>query len=238
MIFPVLKIESKVQVNEKTRISGIKSYTSTEEASVSLIRIKPSASDSFIEVSAIDPTDYVAWYLDWQYSTAGTKTIDLEITTDGSAVVSQKTIEVVLSATEKLFSSDEDLVSLEPDILNYVKDGKNSFNDFHRQSQSAILDEIYRNRIMSTTGEKITVDEVLDVSEVKFWSLYMTLNKIFRSISNKPDDVFADRAKYYEKKELEAFNQAMNQMRIDYNKDGVLDDTESYNLRTVDVFRR
>lgn len=238
MIFPVLKTEKKIQVNEKTRISGIKSYTSPGEAAVSLVRIRPTASGSFMTVSTIDPTDYRSWYLDWQYDAAGIQTIDLEITTDGAAVVSSKTIEVVTSAAENLFSTDDDLTILESDILDYVKPGKDSFNDFHRQAQESIMDEIYRNRIFANDGSKLTVAQVVDVVELKPWSKYMVLNKIFQGLSNKIDDVFSAKSKYYAVKEHEAMQMAMNQMRLDYDKSGTIEQTEQQDLRTVVMVRR
>lgn len=238
MIFPVLKIESKVQIGEKTRINGTKSYTSPNEAAVSLVRIKPTASESFITVSALDATDYTAWLLDWQYDTAGIQTISLEITTNGAPVVVTKTIEVVTEAAEKLFSSDADIEYLEPGLIEFVKYGKNSFNDVHRQAQSAIMDEIYRNRIFAADGSKLTVAEVVDVAELKFWSIYMVLNKIFQGLSNKIDDVFAAKSKYYASKEHEALQMAMNQMRLDYDKSGTIEETEQQDFRSVELVRR
>lgn len=238
MIFPVLKVESRVQTGEKTRLNGIKSYTTPGEAAVSLVRIRPTASGSFITVSTIDPTDYTTWFLDWQYDTAGNQTIDLEITTNGAPVVVSKVIEVLNPVDERLFSSDLDIEQLEPGLLDFVKPGKNSFNDVHRQAQIAIMDEIYRNRILATDGSKLTALQVVDTAELKFWSLYMVLNKIFQGLSNKVDDVFANKSKYYASKEHEAMQMCMNQMRLDYNKDGTVEQTEQYDFRTVEMVRR
>lgn len=237
MIFPVLKIEKKIQVNEKTRINATKSYKTSEEMGVSLVRIRPSASDSFYTVTTLDPSDNTTWFLDWQYSTAGIKTIDLEITTDGSPVVISETIEVVTAAAENLFSVDADIVALEPDAIEYCKDGKNSLNDFHRQAQASILDELYRKKIMSTDGEKLDAEDVIDVQELKPWSIYMVLTKVFQSMSNKVDDVFAQKSKYYESKRLEAENMAMNQLRLDFNKDGNQELAEQIAYRTIEMVR-
>lgn len=58
-IFPVLEIEEKVQVSDKTRLDGQKSFVS-HGAAISQLRIKPSKNDAFIDVTS-------AKYLDWQF---------------------------------------------------------------------------------------------------------------------------------------------------------------------------
>jgi hypothetical protein len=58
-IFPVLELEEKVQVSDKTRLDGQKSFIS-HGAAISQVRIKPSKNDAFIDVTAPK-------YLDWQY---------------------------------------------------------------------------------------------------------------------------------------------------------------------------
>ena len=57
--------------------------------------------------------------------------------------------------------------------------------------------------------------------------------------SNKPDDVFRQKAQYYGSKEVEWMNYALNSLRLDYNKDGVIDeDAEKKDFRTTAVLRR
>ena len=68
-IFGNLHLEEKVQVNEKTRIDCTKSFIS-DEAAISLVRIKPEDGGSFVTVTSDK-------YLDWAYETAGTKTATL-----------------------------------------------------------------------------------------------------------------------------------------------------------------
>lgn len=239
MIFPVLKLEAKVQTNEKTRLDGTKSYTSIDEAAVSLVRIKPDSSDPYITVATgANATNSELWYLDWQYSSSGTKHPEIEITTNATPSTYTVDITVANPNAEKLFSSDTDLIAEEPDILKYVKDGKNSFNDFHRVAQEKIMDEIYRQRIFNTDGNKLTIDEVLDTVELKQWSKYMVLKLIFESMSNKVDDIFSVKSTKYAQFEQKAFNECMNQMRLDYNKDGELNKADEFDFRSVELIRR
>lgn len=239
-VFPILELEAKVQTNEKTRLSGIKSYLTQNEAAVVLVRIKPSANDSFITVSATDPTDASAWYLDWQYASAGTQTVTIEMSNGVGPTITtvSKDIEVVLPADEKLFSSDYDLAAEEPDILSYIKPGRANYNDIHRVCQYKIMDEIYRSRIFNSDGNKLTIAEVLDVEELRPWSKYMALKLIFMGMSNSVDDVFQKRSELYASYEQKAYNEAMNQMRLDYNKDGINDKADQKDWRSVDLIRR
>jgi hypothetical protein len=236
-IFPKLEIEAKIQIGEKTRINATKSYKTQGEAAITLVRIRP---DSLVATwfTVSDVLDASTYWLDWEYSAAGDYICQIEITTNGAAVTNSATITVVAEATENLFSKDGDISTQEPDILKFVKDGKTGFNDFHRFAQASIMDEIYRARIFNTDGGKLTVAEVLDVEELKPWSVNMVLRNIFQSISNKVDDVFQNKSNFYAAKEVEDRNRAMNQMRLDFNKDGILSTTEQYDMRSLELVRR
>jgi hypothetical protein len=236
-IFPKLEIEPKIQVGEKTRINATKSYKTQGEAATTLVRIRPdSAVATWFTVA--DVLDASTYWLDWEYAAAGTFVCQVEITTNSVAVVSSSTIEVVTSVTEHLFSSDADIYTQEPDLMKFIKDGKSGYNDFHRLAQASIMDEIYRARLFNSSGGKLVVADVLDVSELTPWSVNMVLKNIFQALSNKTDDIFSVKAKIYGGKETEDRNRAMNQMRLDYNKDGILANTEAIDMRSIELVRR
>lgn len=243
-IFPKLIVENKIQENEQTRINGTKSYKTQNEAAITLVRIRPdNALPDWITVAQTlplvgDVNDVSSFYIDWEYSSAGTYACEIEITTDGAPVVATADIVVVTALVENLFSSDSDLSVLEPDILKYIKEGKSSYMDFHRAAQAQIMDEIYRARIFDVNGDKLTVADVLDVSELGPWSVNVVLKNIFQGISNAKDDVFLDKSKYYGVQEFEARNRAMNQMRLDFNKDATLVGDEPVDMRTLELVRR
>ncbi len=70
-IFPHLELEDSVQVNDRTRLSGINSYVTQDNAAVDTIEIKPGSSGSYITVydSAVDTTlTSDDWYLDWEFT--------------------------------------------------------------------------------------------------------------------------------------------------------------------------
>jgi hypothetical protein len=228
MIFPVLKLENIVQVNDKTRLDGSKSYTTPNEAAISLVEIEPESGAGFFDVTENK-------YLDWQYATNGSKSITLRITTDGSPITLTKALVIISAADDKLFSSDEQLTAHEPNILDYVRDGRNSFLDVHRASQDKILNWLDEHRIVDANGARLTKDAIVNIEEVSNWSKYMTLKTIFEGLSNSVGDVFSAKSKTYE--ELEVASKNKSQIRLDLDGDGEEDPT-AYDLRTFTLRRK
>ena len=228
MIFPVLELEEVLQINDKTRIDAEKTFVSVDEAAITLIEIEPEAGSGFIDVTSVK-------YLDWQYSTDGNKVISLRVTTDGSPVSSTKTLSVLTEASDRLFSSDAELLPYEPNILEWVREGRNSFLDVHRASQDGILSYLDENRIWDSEGNKLTKEAITDLQEVNDWSKFMTLRLIFEGISNAVDDIFREKALRYKELEVKARNRAA--IRLDRDGDGITDEIKT-DLRSTGLFRR
>lgn len=233
-IFGVLQLETVVQTNDKTRLDATKSFPSKEHAAITLVRIKPSAADSFITVNGTGTTTK-DWFIDWQYSSAGTKTVTLEITA-GAVETFTQTISVVTSADDLLFSNDAALTGYEPDILKWVRPGRNSFLDVHRAAQSLILDWLDSIRLWNRDGGKLTKADLSLTDDLTQLSTYWTLMLIFRGLSNKTDDVFAKKASDYESKVMEAKNRG--RIQADLNGDAEIDATEGEDQRSYFMVRR
>lgn len=232
MIFGALELEDVVQVSDKTRLNATKSFISKDNAAVTLVEIQPEASESFITVTG---TSYKDWYLDWAYSGATrTVTVSLRITA-GTVSTFTKSISVVTSASDYLFSSDQDLVALEPDILKWVPDGRASYLNVHRAAQKKIMDWLNESGIEDQSGNKLTKAALVDIDEVKSWSRDLTLSLIFKGLQNAVDDVFASKAKYYESESLKRQNRA--KLRLDLDGDAVVDIGESINMISRDMVR-
>jgi hypothetical protein len=228
MIFPVIQLEASVQESDKTRLDATKTYITPDEAAITLVEIEPHTGDGYIDVTT-------NLYLDWQYPTDGEKTVTLRVTTDGAPESLIKTIMVLSVADDKLFSSDQDLMPYEPELLNWVRAGRNSFLDVHRASQDRILTYLDEKRIWDTNGDRLTLDAITDVVEVKDWSKFMTLRLIFEGISNATDDVFHEKALRYKALEVEARNRAA--LRLDRDGDGETDVTK-LDMRSIFMVRR
>jgi hypothetical protein len=234
-IFGNIETESTVQVNDKTRINCTKTFLSKDEAAITLVRIKPSGTDSFITVSGVTPL-YKDFFLDWEYATAGQKVITLEITTDGSPVEYLAAIDVVSVADDKLLSSDKDLTAVEPDILKWVPQGRNSFLNVHRKSQQLILDWLDSIRIWRNDGSKLTKADLSLTDDLKQLSIYTTLELIYMGISNKVDDVFLAKSREYRGKALDIKNRG--RIQADFDGNGTLDSNDSVDMRSFNLVRR
>lgn len=225
MIFPNLEVEPVVQVLDKTRLDASKTFTTPNEAAISLIRIKPSATDSFIDVTSL-------MYLDWAYLTDGNKTVTVEVTTDGAPVTITKDISVLTEANDYLFSNDSDLVDKESDILKWVSPGRASFKDKHRAAQKLIVS--YLNDIKGfrdASDNRLTKASLIDKEEVRQWSVFLTLRLIFQSLSNAVDDVFDKKSRYYS--DFEELYKNKSLLVLDLNGDNVKDFIRPTSIRIV-----
>jgi hypothetical protein len=176
------------------------------------------------------------FYLDWQYTTAGVKTVTLEVTTNSTPEIFTATIEAVSESDDKLFSSDKDLMAIEPDILKWIPVGRNSFLNVHRASQKMILDWLDSIRIWRYDGTKLTKADLSLTDDLNQLSIYTTLELIFMGISNKTDDVFLQKAREYRSKALDV--KQRGRIQADFNGNGTLDDVEGADMRSFNLFRR
>lgn len=232
-IFPHIQAESVIQIDDKIRLGAMKTFISAGEAAITLVEIEPHTGDGFIDITNID-SDLL--YLDWAYSTDGTKTISLRVTTDGTPVTITKDILCVSEADDKLFSTDDQLQQHEVSILKYIPRGKNSFKYVHRLCQNEILEQLYKDGYVSVTNEKLTKDNVIRIDEVSQWSKYMALRIIFRDLSNAIEDIYDQKSKRYENEEHIFRTKAI--LKLDYNNDGAQGEYESFNISTRGISRR
>jgi hypothetical protein len=210
MLFPVLKFESKVQVDDQTRLDGSKSYVSQDEDALDLIEIDPDGS-GFIDVTETR-------YLDYEYSTAGTKLVTIRVDNGTTPVTKTYDLVVVSSEDDMLFSSDEVLAAYEPDILNYVRAGRNSYKDVHRRVQALILDWLDSNRLWKSGTERYVASDLIDIQDFKEWSTFWALQLIFESLSDKVDDKWSEKAKMY--KSMAKAASERGTLRLDANANG------------------
>lgn len=212
MIFPTLQLESVLQVDDKTRLDGTKTYITPDEEAITLIEIEPEASVGFIDVTNKK-------YLDWQYATDGDKAVTIRVTTDGTPESSSKTITVVTEVDDKLFSADSELTPHEPDILNYVESGRNTYKKEHRRAQEIIIAYLDEHKVHGPTGERLDKSAIIDIEEVNEWSKYIVLRLVFEGRSNAINDIFMDKAMKY--RTLEEAARQRGVLRLDRTGDGI-----------------
>ena len=209
-----------VQVDEKFRIDCTRTFLHPGDHNIQSMTVEVEASGDSFDITANQ-------YLDYAYSTAGTKTITVTVVHSGQGhpnVTKTATIEVKTATDEKLFSNDSDLISHEVDILNYLPEYKADYRYAHRLAQETILNDLNERGIRDSNDNRLTAAAIVDVEEVRQWSKYKTLSYIFESLSNAIDDIFADKAARYRDMASSSAGRAL--VRLDTNSDGTYD-TES-----------
>lgn len=218
MLFPVLKFESKVQVDDQTRLDASKSYVSQDEAALTIIEIDPDGT-GYINVTATK-------YLDWQFAVAGTTTATVRIDNGTTPVTKSYDITVVTAATDSLISNDESLSVYEPDLLSFVRPGRNSYKDVHRRVDALILDWLDSNRLWKTNGDRYVKADLIDQQDFKEWATFWALQLIFEGLSDKVDDKWAQKAGVYKALAKAACNRGT--LRLDSNGSGEITSGEKF----------
>ena len=226
MIFINLKKESVVQVGDKTRLDISGTFiTSGTGATITLMEIDPDNTGTFYDVTSDQ-------YLDWAYTSNGDATIAIRVT-DSDLVVSNetKTISVLSEAEDNLFSSDESLLASEGDLKLYLREGRTTFLDKHREAQQRILGELDRAGMTKSDGSKYEASDIVNVEEFKEWSKYLALQIIFEANSNDINDIFFEKSGRYRTLANETKHRAF--IRIDRDGDGQTEKQEVFSSYLV-----
>lgn len=143
---------------------------------------------------------------------------------------------VYSSTGDRLFCTDHDLTAHEPDLMKWVRSGRSSFKDVIRRSQGLIIAWLDEKGYVNAYGDKFNKWDIADLEEVRQWSIFQTLKLIMQGLSNVTDDVFDKKAKEYSKFEEAARQRVI--LRLDTNRDGVVDATEGLFISSGNLFRR
>jgi|CXWL01.1.fsa_nt_gi hypothetical protein len=233
MIFPNLILEDVVALNDKTRLDATKSFISKDNVAITLVEIEAETGSGFVTVGG--PGNSKDWYLDWQYSAAGTKTVSCRITAGGTTTITS-TLVVPTDTVDNLFSSDSDLTALDSDILKYIPSGRSSFKNVHRKAQRLILAWLDENGHTDTNGDRLTAAAIINKEEVKSWSAALVLSLIYSGLSNQVGDIFGENAKQFAS--MAASHRSRLILRLDTSGDGVIAQGEGVNVISLDMVRR
>ena len=224
----------KAQIGEKVRIFAGESYASSGSNDLTSLLIDPETASTAIEVFNSRKSQR---FLDWQYSSAGSKTVTLTVSngvdTDGVLTFD---IEVVTASAENLFSNDNDLVEIENDIMGYLPSDRSDFRYAHRAAQRHILDSLNNRRVYGDDGERLTATQIIDIKEVQDWSKYWALYLIFKDNKKTEGDTFIDTGKMY--KEMADQAAEKSGLRLDFDRDGTQESHENRDMRSGVLRRR
>lgn len=233
MIFLNCLRETIVQVNDRTRIDVSKSFIANNSP-ITDIKIEP---DSGAGLISVFNTNQDKWFLDWAYTTPGEKTITVEAT-DGSNTVSQTFKVLALSEEDDfLYSTDEQVFTLESELRKYIPPGRNSYKNIHREAQARILNFLDRKGIWQLNGDPYTKKQVNLKGELSNWSLYEALFIIYTDLFISVGEKFAEKVNQY--KELRNIERERSSIRIDRNGNGSIEpSSEAQDLRSVRMIKR
>lgn len=229
-IFPILKSDDVVFTGDKIRFAADESFLAPGIVFAAISHeISTDGGITWYNITAKK-------YVDWIFTTSGVKTISLRINTTLSNQVITKNVAVLDLTTQKLFSKDNDLYSYETDIDQYLPKKWSSWNLVHLNAQKFIVDWLDEKGLFSVDGKKYTKDDITDVSQVRQFSVFKTLEFIFDSNIKIVDDYFTLKRDHYRR--LADEKSAKSQLALDYNKDTINnDEIERTNLFSVVIKR-
>jgi hypothetical protein len=209
VIFPAILAPVLSQVNEKVYLDASSSYA-TGSDEITLVEIRPTSSDSWETVSLSDKE------LTWIFSSAGDFTASVRI---NSTEVKAVTFKIVTAEDDKLFSTDDNLVDIEGEIMIYLRCGKSSFNNKHREAQKLILEELNSRGLRDEDGNEITKSNIAITKELNAWSRYLALYLIYFDVSVDQNSVYWEKAQRY-KKAAQKASMDRQFITIDHSGDG------------------
>jgi hypothetical protein len=248
-IFIDIKNDSTVQVGDKVRFDLTKSFVPrpfVTASDITRIEVDPIGGTSWVTIhnSALPATKLAVkdWYFDWVYlnqsnvSSGQSQPISFRFTaSDSTTQTKSVSFNLLTSAQDNLFSNDNDLIAHEPDIMKWLPEGRSSWIYVHRRAQERILSYLFEKGYKNNDGTPFTKAQILEKYDVKEWSTFMVLKIIFGSIINSKDDVFVQKARFYENLEGKANK---TDIRVDLNADGTQSQEETVSLNGPLLFRR
>lgn len=229
-IFGVIKSDDKVFTGDKLRIDVSQSFLAPALTFATVShQISVDGGVTYYDVSAKK-------YVDWMFTTAGTKTITLKLSTTQPAFQTfTKQVTVLDLTAQSLFSKDSDLYKFEPEIDQYLPKKWSSWNLIHLQAQEWIIDWLDEAGLRNDKNEKYTVADLLDKQQVKQLSIYKVLEFIFEGNSNIVGDLFSIKRDKYQS--LANDKLARSNILLDINDNGVADVSDIKDLFSIDLKR-
>lgn len=240
MIFPVIECDSVVQINDRFRIYGDKSYKTPDELAWTKVEIEPYAGAGFIDVTPdlAKPKPEKFFYLDFQYNTAGDKIVSLRLTAGAAPVTFTKTVSCILEADDHLFSTDDLLKEQQSDIYKLIPDGRSTFKYKHRAAQNYMLDWLWNNGYYKSIGagvEPFLKADIVDTNFISDWATFVALRMLFEENINQGGDIFRSKANDFMVKEERAREKFL--LVIDIDGDGTLSINEGISVTSRRLVR-
>lgn len=125
-----------------------------------------------------------------------------------------------------VYSDDQDLIMEAPEVASYYPASTSSFILRHQAARDDIVQDIrnsgkYKVSYADGLFRNVDVWDLLDIDEIRVWSKYLVLSKIFENLSTVKDDVYWARSEGYKAKAGTASK--LYYLTLDGDDDGVTD---------------
>jgi hypothetical protein len=231
-MFIVLNHDIVAQIGDSVRISAVKTYAPKGSPAITKVEIEPEVGAGFVDVTGVAPINPKNWFLDWIYLIDGVKVGNVRVTQVGDIVTTKNfSLEVLTQLDDALYSTDNDLIYLEHDVLNYLPQGRTNYNYLHRKVQEQILDWLDGIRITRKDGSKLEKQDLNQVKDMKELSASWVLMNLFFELSNKNDDKFFEKHLIYKSK-VESLK-GRGRIQADLDQDGTPEIIDFKSFRMV-----
>lgn len=235
MLFPQIKTDLVVQINDMFRISAAKSFATAGEE-VTEVNIYPDSVGQPLVVFDVYEVDQDCWLLDWAYETAGEYVIKLEIKTALDTKEITHNITAMTEEEDNLLSNDQEIESYENELKRYIPEGRNSWKYIHRKAQEEILDYLYRNGKLNPDYTAITKDQLKPESRLMKWATFEAMLLIYQDLKTSNAEAFNEKLSDYSIKRNEARKRYL--IKYDEDRDGQITDEDQPTYSRPTFFRR
>ena len=226
MIFPKLVLEEIVQVEDMTRFDMSQCFVTPDEGAITKVEISFDQVDYFDVFVENIPEK---WFLDYAFNSDGEKDVWVKVSTATSNNEKNFKIDVISQADDALFSTDAMLFAKETELKKYIPKGRTSFNYAHRDAQTKIIRYLDGEGLRNVYGVPFGKNDLVQNEYIREFSIYETMMLIFEDLRVKGNDAFKEKKKAYESDYIEAKKNAT--IRLDYDDDGEVKDTETKNVQ-------
>lgn len=225
MIFPKLIHEDIVQVEDMTRFDMSQCFVTPDEGAITAVEISFDGVD-YIDVFKENLKE--KWFLDYAFSTDGDKTAYVKVSTATDNTQKEFSFTIISEEDDALFSKDSQIFDEETEMKKYIPKGRTSFNYAHRLAQRNILRFLDGEGVRNVYGVAFTKDQLVGNVHISEFSVYETMMLIFEDLKVRDKDIFEKKIKSYGDKYAAAKKNA--RIKLDYNDDGEIGDTETKNV--------
>lgn len=144
---------------------------------------------------------------------------------------------IVFKGINLNFSNDNDLKEEYPNIMDHLPDGETSFVGFHQAARKDII-TYFRNQgklVRGLNPKKLDQFDLLDFTEVREASKFLTLSKIFSWLSDGVDDKWYQKSRDFVGKYGDKIN--LFYLSFDQDDDGKESANEKNGIKSVSIIR-